>query len=376
LFYYNDAPKTKFISTERNEFYINNSCRDASFDQEPPGGEPPSTNLQGNKFDTRFYLSSSSDYTNATHTITYYVKSSSKLVGQELNSFSIRYPNKFSFENNYNEDNILDIGIDSNRDYLIDRSYASSIKSVKLKEGGKPTIIIDFDGTYTIEHDSNFMVKYNGVNNPSNPKDNYNVKMKLNNVNKPRQFGFSNCNYRSYSLNTSSYYFYTEYNYFNTGFDHFEYNIHSRTPYDNLREGSEKLVKRNEYDIIEDNNINIYYFDNDYQKVISGSGQVLIQPKISYNTIKMRSTDFDYMNISLPTDLSESTWRNILRDDLDKTGKVNNIKYINNSIKPNSGCSEYEYPTIKCTQDLSSNRVIITMKSDVYYVKLRKGRIG
>lgn len=370
-FVFTQPPTTHIESSETERIIIRNECIYDEDADEPTGSRPPGNNRQqGEPFNPSYRVTSSSDYVNATHTIPYFI--SSKNANKTVSNIEVEYPKDFEVSSDLENDGLLELGVDDDNDYLVDTSINEDVTNIDV-DTSKDIITVDVDSEHTLKEENSLIIKYANIENPDiNGSKDYELKATVNNNKKPKTLSLSDCNKRSFAVNSSSYNIYTNYNFRKTSLGHYENGFYTVSNDPDIREGSDKLAGVEYYDFIDENNINIVYANNNISKRIQGSGQVGFLPFNSYHTLKMRSTEYDVMNISMPTELSESTWKRILSEDIED-GTVTNLEYVNNSDDTSySGCSEYNYIHVLCTEDKATNRVIIRLDEGVYYINFGK----
>lgn len=184
--------------------------------------------------------------------------------------------------------------------------------------------------------------------------------------------------------NTTTVLFLGNYNYLkNDRVYGYEYGIVYSAP-NKSPEGSSGVVTYNDQFIIQGNVVTLVAFQGDFSYERKDVVSTTLKPDQapSYNYVITNSSEA--VNITLPTELSEGRWENLMEDQTTENGgHITNITYKNyttvkDSSDKNTGNANQEHwescdssgdgrPFIDCTIDNSTNYVTFTMEPSVNY---------
>jgi hypothetical protein len=365
-----------FKTTEMHEIKMNRLCVNSD-DTDSGRGAPAQTGgpRKGSP-DRNIYVSSLSN--GSTHYFKYMINSSDSINGEYLNNIEVNYPeDTFSVGDTASDkSNINTIGFDINKDGFFEQRVSRKVTSIN-SEDGLHTLNINFDDTEDMGSNTSLYIKYDNVNLEKPPDETfpgdsgrqYEIDVSINGEQKGYKIEIDDCAERKLSFNTSNYLFEPDYsNYRNPMIFGYESGLVYSAPA-LANESSDSVLYRTG-DIIDGKSINLTVTEDDFKLTKTKESSIQIPKVDGSRFVLLDSTDYDKTTISLPTEISEESWKRILQDELvSNGGYVKNFDYKKNIS--GGGCEDVA--KIRCTIDTTSSYVNIHLKNETTYkIRVKK----
>lgn len=187
------------------------------------------------------------------------------------------------------------------------------------------------------------------------------------------------------SFNTTTVIFLGNYNYFQDAQVYgYEYGVAYSAP-NNTTEGGNGTVAHTDQSIINGKNLSMMRFHGNFTATGQNTVTTVVKPgSVRKETYTISGNSSDPINITIPTELSESEWQTLMEDEMeDNGGYITNMNYTNYTYDTsdndqNTGSADnthwYECehsgggkPFVDCTKDNSTNYVTFSLDPEEEY---------
>lgn len=187
------------------------------------------------------------------------------------------------------------------------------------------------------------------------------------------------------NMNTTTVIFLGDYNYLeNDRVYGYEYGVVYSAP-NSTPEGNNGVITYNDQFMIQGNKMTLLTFQGDFTHERQGTVHTTISPQDPSQHENVITDDGTPLAITLPTEISESQWNDMLSEELvENGGHITDITYQNYTVeREDSGPSGNEYgepkhwedcdhpgkgrPFVTCTIDNSTSYVTVTLEQDEEY---------
>lgn len=359
----------------------------------PPGRGPPGYNpghVDGERGRGPPPTNNNTTSTVPSNNTAHQVRYPFEVTGPDLTKIEISYPNNsVDVTKTAANDAIYTAGIDTDVDDFFEVRLKNEITSVQSADGGN-TLIINFNGVYSTNNNDYIVLSYGRLNYPDDPPgpgkghgaepEQYEVDIEIQNsgttggtiVDSVKTGDCSSYGFYHWRRNII---FDTDYAIFNNPTDYmYSYGMVLSAP-NHAEQGSEEIVIRKDYPIVDGKNINLILNEGETSNYITGSGEIAIPPVSGERVYVLNRTSNNHVNLTLPTVLSESAWRNYLADEIpthpdntDNSGYIEKITYEDrNNAADYGACAWSDVATFDCAGDSPVNRVTLHFKEGHQY---------